>query len=79
MLVNTIKGCCAKTADFTSGKLPVLENIFRLFLANGNQPLDAEEMAKQLRERRGGDARPTPAEVLSRLLQDERYYGIRQT
>ncbi len=77
-LLTAIKDCCSETADFTPGKSPVLGNIFRLFLANGNQPLDSEELEKQLRERCGGDSCRTSAEVLSRLLSDEQYYGIRQ-
>jgi len=77
-LLTAIKDCCSEAADFTSDKSPILENIFRLFLANGNQPLDSEELEKQLRERCGGDSYRTSAEVLSRLLRDERYYGIRQ-
>jgi len=77
-LLTAIKDCCSKTADFINGKLPILENIFRLFLANGNQPLDVEELGKQLCECCGGDTYRTSAEVLSRLLKDEQYYGIRQ-
>jgi len=77
-LLTAIKDCCSEAADFISGKSPVLENIFRLFLANGNQPLDSEDLGKQLRERCGGGSYRTSAEVLSRLLRDERYYGIRQ-
>ena len=77
-LLTTIKDCCSKTPDFITDKLSILESIFRLFLTNGNQPLAAEELGKQLNEWRGGDTYRTSAEVLSHLLRDERYYGIRQ-
>ena len=77
-LLTTIKDCCSKTPGFITDKLPILESIFRLFLANGNQPLDVEELGKQLSEWRGGDTYRTSAEVLPRLLKDEQYYGIRQ-
>jgi len=76
-LISNIRDCCSQTPGFITDRLPVLESIFRLFLANGNQPLDLEEMVKQLSEWRG-DSRRTPAEVLSRLLKNERYYGLRQ-
>ena len=77
-LLTTIKDCCSKTPGFITDKLPILESIFRLFLANGNHPLDVEELGEQLSEWRGGDAYRTSAEVLSPLLKDEQYYGIRQ-
>lgn len=73
-----IKDCCSKTAEFITSELPILESIFRLFLANGNQPLDLEELGRQLSERRGGDATRTSVEVLSRILESDRYYGLRQ-
>jgi len=52
--------------------------VFRFFLANGNQPLDLEELGKQLNEQLEGDTYRTSAEVLSRLLSHDQYYGLRQ-
>ncbi len=77
-LLAAIKDCCSQTPGFITDKLPILESIFRLFLANGNQPLDLEELGKQLSEWRGGDTYHTSAEILSRLLSNEQYYGLRQ-
>jgi len=77
-LLTTIKDCCSKTPDFITGSLPILESVFRLFLANGNQPLDLEELGRQLSEWRGGDTYRTSAEILSRLLASDQYYGLRQ-
>ncbi len=77
-LLSAIKDCCSKTPGFISGKLPILESIFRLFLASGNQPLDLEELGRQLVQWRGGDAYGASAEILSRLLQRDWYYGLRQ-
>jgi hypothetical protein len=76
-LLATIKDCCSKTPGFVTERSPILESVFRLFLANGNHPLDLEELGKQLAERRGGDTQRTSVEVLSRLLGNERYYGLR--
>jgi len=75
-LLSAIKDCCSKKSGFITDELPVLESIFRLFLANGNQPLDLEELGKQLSEWRGGDAYRTSAEILSRLFQSDQYYGF---
>ncbi len=77
-LLTTIRDCCSKKPGFITGKSPVLESIFRLFLANGNQPLDLEELGKQLSEQRGGGSYRNSLEVLSRLLESDRYYGLRQ-
>ncbi|MCK4368783.1 MAG: hypothetical protein KAV68_03860 [Dehalococcoidales bacterium] len=76
-LLANIRDCCSQTPGFITDRLPILESVFRLFLANGNQPLDLEELGEQLSEWRG-DTRRTSVEVLSRLLKNERYYGLRQ-
>lgn len=77
-LLTMIKDCCAKFPNFITGKLPILESIFRLFLANGNQPLDLEELGRRLSQWRGGDTYRTSAKVLLRLLSSDQYYGLRQ-
>ena len=77
-LLSTIKDCCSKTPGFITGELPILASVFRLFLANGNQPLDLEELGRQLSEQRGGSIYRTSAEILSHLLKNDRYYGLRQ-
>lgn len=77
-LLATIKDCCSKTPDFITGRLPILERIFRLFLASGNQPLDVEELGKQLSDWCGGETRGTSAGILSHLLESDQYYGLRQ-
>ena len=75
-LLSTVKDCCSKSPDFITDKLPILESVFCLFLANGNQPLDLEELGGQLSEWRGGDTYSTSAEILSRLLKSDHYYGL---
>jgi len=77
-LLATIKDCCSKTPDFITARSPILERIFRLFLAGGNQPLDVEELGKQLTHWCGEEPRNTSARVLSRLLDSDQYYGLRQ-
>jgi len=77
-LLATIQDCCSGEEGFITGELPILESIFRLFLANGNQPLELEEMSEQLYKWRGGDTYRTSIEMLSRLLQSDKYYGLRQ-
>ncbi len=77
-LLTTIKDCCSKTPGFITGELPILECIFRLFLANDNQPFDLQELGRQLSDWRSGDTYRTSAEILPRLLKSDQYYGLRQ-
>ena len=77
-LLSTIRDCCSQAPDFITDRLPILESVFRLFLANGNQPLELEELGNQLSELRGGDIYRTSPEILLRLLKNDRYYGLRE-
>jgi hypothetical protein len=77
-LMSAIKSCCSRAPGFINDRLPLLESIFRLFLANGNQPLNLEELGTQLSELRGGDQYRTSAETLSHLMKNDRYYGLKE-
>lgn len=77
-LLAHIRDCCSQTPGFITEKSPISESVFRLFLANGNQPLALAKLASQLGERRGDAPQRTPAEFLSRLLESDHYYGLRQ-
>jgi hypothetical protein len=77
-IINHIRDCCSKTPEFFIGRSPVLESVFRIFLANGNRPLSLEELSRQLAERRSGAPQRISPEVLFHLLRNERYYGLRQ-
>ncbi len=76
-LMATVRDCCSRNPDFISRQLPVLMAAFRLFLANGNQPLELEELSEQLDEKRGGDTYRCSPEVLTRLLGSDQFYGLR--
>ena len=77
-LLATIRDCCSHVPDFITDRLPILESVFRLFLANGNQPLELEELGNQLSELRGGDISRASPEILLRLLKNDRYYGLQE-
>jgi len=76
-LMNTVRKCCSNEPDYINGTLPIMESVFRLFLANANQALDLIELGRQLSERRGVDTYRTSVEILSRLRKYDEYYGIR--
>ena len=77
-LLVAINDCCSQKPGFITGETPILESVFRFFLASGNQPLELEELGKQVSEWRGGDSYRTSVEMLSRLLERDQYYGLRQ-
>lgn len=77
-LLSTIKNCCSQAPDFLTDRSPILDSIFRLFLANSNKPLELEELGKQLSKLRGGDPYRTSPDVLLRLLKNDLYYGLQE-
>lgn len=77
-ILDNIRDCCSGTPGFITSELPILASVFRLFLANGNQPVDPEDIRRQLNELRGGDSYRTSFDVLSRLLEADRYYGLKR-
>lgn len=75
-LLAVFPECCASREDFITADQPILESLFRLFLAAGNQPLSLEEIRQQLERRR--ESKVPAAEVLQRLLDGDAFYGLRR-
>jgi len=76
-LQNRIRECCKNSTEYINGQTPILESIFRLFIASGNEPATVAELGRHLCERRGGDISRTSEEMLFHLLKNDRYYGFR--
>ncbi len=75
-LISTIQKCCGQGPDFLAPRMPVLETIFRLLLAGGNQPTTSEDLADRLSQLRGEHLYPETVEQL--LGPEPRFYGIRR-
>ncbi len=60
---------CAKEPGFITDRTTMVDAIFRLFLANGNEPMTPQELAERLR-------RP-PLTILKVLSSGQVYRGIR--
>ncbi len=73
--ITLIRDCCSKSEDFITPNMPILEAAFRLLLSNGNQPMDLEQMAEELGEKRGRRIYP---DALRRMLENDNYYGLRR-
>lgn len=60
---------CAQLPDFVSQRTAIVEAIFRLFLANGNIPMSAEDLSKKLGK---------PADTILKTIAGPRVYrGLR--
>ncbi|MSQ23439.1 MAG: hypothetical protein EXR58_02650 [Chloroflexi bacterium] len=79
--VPLIRDCCGRKSGFITPDMPVLEAIFRILLANGNQPMPLEHIRDQLRE-----WCPTgrcqwlllPDDTLRRIVEGDHFYGLRR-
>jgi hypothetical protein len=60
---------CARQSDFLTRTTTLVDSVFRVFLANGNQPLTIQELSDKIGK---------PAVTLLRTLSGPKvYYGIR--
>jgi len=78
-LLNTTKQCCSKWEGFLTPSMPLLEMIFRLFLASGNKPLSLEQIQEKLQQRLIDSSEPRDLSIpkLKRIIDQDRYYGLR--
>lgn len=79
MLQSAVQSCCSKDPDFFNEKLPIAESVFRVFLRNGNKPLNAKDISAELGKLRPGENiyRSLP-ETLLNVLMNDIFYGLRQ-
>jgi len=78
--IAVIRDCCSRKAGYITPEMPILEVVFRILLANANQPMTLDYIRDQLRE-----WCPTgrcqwllmPADVLRQVIVGDRHYGLR--
>jgi hypothetical protein len=75
-LIEAIGKCCSNQPGYITAEMPVIESVFRILLANNNRPMDTAELGERLRGWRGSVPGGSSGNVLSRLLGNDRYYGI---
>ena len=75
-----IRSCCSKQRNYITPETPVIEAIYRVFLANGNQPATLERVREQLGDWISLRDRPHAyaPEVIERLLASDKRYGLRE-
>jgi len=76
--LSEIRKHCSKESGYLTAETPVLESLFRVFLANGNQPVDLEAVRDQLAGYVPSSDRPRgfSQELLQRLLESDNSYGL---
>lgn len=76
-----IRDCCSRSRDYITPETPLLEALFRVFLANGNQPMTPATLRDHLLTylpEMAALRSDYPVEMLERLLRNDRVYGLRQ-
>jgi hypothetical protein len=77
--MQVIRTCCSKQRNYITPETPVLEAVFRVFLASGNQPSTVERVREQLGDWISLRDRPHgySGELIERLIQNDHRYGLR--
>jgi hypothetical protein len=76
---DVIAECCALKPDYIHRQLPLMEMLFRLFLASGNAPLTIEELQLKLQEHYIDAVRDLSERTLQRMLDSDTFYGIQRS
>ena len=76
--IDRITEHCAAERDYLLADTPLKEAIFRVLLANGNEPMDAEAISAVLTEKWAMTPFPrnTDADVIGRMADNSRSYCI---
>ena len=78
LFTDQISAHCSGEQDYLLPDTPMKEAIFRVFLAHGNQPMDADQISAYLGDKWAMTPFPrsTAPEVVQRLLDSSPYYCI---
>ena len=78
-LLNAIKRHFSQEGGFITPDMPLMEMVFRLFLANGNQPLALNQIQEELQQRLSDSGGPRDLSIpkLKRIIEHDHYYGLR--
>jgi hypothetical protein len=80
--LKVIREHCSRAKNYIHRDMPTLEAIFRIYLANNNAPMTLEQVREHLAEWCPGGGCQwllLPHDMVERLVQNDRHYGLRQT
>ena len=76
-----IRDCCARKSGYVTPEMPVLEAIFRILLANANQPMPLQHIREQLREWCPSGRCQwllMPLDVMRQVVERDQAYGLKR-
>ncbi len=76
-----IRDCCSRARDYITPDTPLLEAIFRVFLANGNQPMTIATIREHLLTylpEMAALRSDYPAALLEKLIRADVAYGLKE-
>jgi hypothetical protein len=79
--IKVIRECCSRKKNFILPDMSTLEAMFRIYLANGNQPMPLAHVREQLQEWcPGGGCQWVllTDDQMERVIAADRYYGLRR-
>jgi hypothetical protein len=78
MPLSEIRKHCSKESGYLTAETPLMEALFRVFLANGNQPIDIDQIREELASFVPATERPRgyAPEILERLMDTTNGYGL---
>lgn len=79
--LKVIRECCSRKKNYIQPETTTLEAVFRIYLANGNQPMPLSHVREQLQEWCPGGGCQwllLTDEQLERVITLDTYYGIRR-
>jgi hypothetical protein len=79
--VRVIREHCGRVKNYVHRDMPSLEAIFRVYLANGNDPLSLDQVREHLAEWCPGGGCQwllLPMDTLDRLVRNDAFYGLRE-
>jgi hypothetical protein len=78
--LSEIRKHCSKESGYLTAETPLVEALFRVFLANSNQPIEVEQVREQLASYVPATERPRgyAPEVLERLMETNNGYGLQR-
>lgn len=79
--IAIVRDCCSRKSGFINQEMPILEVVFRILLANANQPMPLGHIREQLREWcPSGRCQWVlmPADVMRQVVERDQFYGLRR-
>jgi hypothetical protein len=79
--VAIIRDCCSRKSGYISPEMSVLEAVFRILLANANQPMPLENIREQLQEWCPNGRCQwllMPMDVFQQVVEGDQFYGLRR-